>query len=308
MNMLKNKKFLIAVGILLAFFSVAVWATSASVSWVPARYAPWSMESGQSTTTTVTFTNNGPSTINGKKLALEIRGDAASIVSVNQPSFPTTIKKGESVSVNLSVQTAPEMPIGVIDGTLVLLETEPNGTIKDIFKSTLPIEITVSPFLLPPTTPDDEEKATIAGTDLDENVVPDRIDRWIGFAYPQSEKRRMALTEMAKNEQKFMMDYVADPSNKAKARENSLLSSKTQNCQWYVFGAIGLNSLNETERLIAQDIVFRDTKKMLALMTNTKERYNAYFSAENYLGGMVYSDDDRTYKTDCSFDPDSLPN
>ncbi|MFA5831239.1 MAG: hypothetical protein WC878_05410 [Candidatus Paceibacterota bacterium] len=304
MKMLKNKKILFAIGILLALSSFAVWATSASVSWTPARYAPYSVEPGQATTTTVTFTNNGPSAINGKKLSLEVRGDAASAVSVTQPNFPTTIKKGESVSVNLSVQTSSDMPMGVIDGTLALLETKPNGTTKDVFKSVLPIEITVSPFLLPPATPADEEEATIAGVDLDENGVPDRVDRWIGFSYPQSEKRMMALTEMAKTEQKFMMDHVADPSNELKAQENSLLSSKNQNCQWYVFGATVPGSQSDE----AMWAVIKDTKTLLALITNTKERYNAYFSAENYLGGMIYSGDRRNYKSDCSFDPESLPN
>lgn len=305
--MFRQKKFLALFGAMLALFSAALWATSASVEWNPSRFAPASIAPGETLNATVTFTNKGSSAINDSKLSLEVRGDAASIVSVTEPAFPQTIKKGESVSVNLSVQSPSDTAVRVVNGSLVLLESKPKGT-KDTFSATLPLEITLSPFSLPPEPNEAENEATVAGVDTNANGVRDDIDRFIGFAYPESEKRRMALTEDAKAEQKFMMDYVADPNNELQAQENARLSSKAQNCRWYTFEATGITTPNETDRLNFAEFVMKDTKTLLKLTTNTKERYDAYFGAEKYLGGMGFPDNSNGDKSDCSFNPDLLPN
>jgi len=317
MKMLKNKKFLIGVGVLLAFFSVAVWATSASVSWTPSRYAPYSIEPGSATTTTVTFTNNGPSTINGKKLLLEVRGDATSVVSVTQPNFPTTIKKGDSVSVNLSVQTSSDMPMGVIDGTLVLLETKPNGSTKDVFKTALPIEITISPFLLPPAPDKAIDESTIAGVDVDENGVPDRVDRWIGFTAPDSEKQRVAMTVDAKIEQFFLTDYLAHKDDdsvmlEARVKENNVLRGKSYYCEQYVFGVNRYDLFQLPNGENKWDEYSNTTSKLLALFYDTPERLRNFKDAERPLVATGYPEiRDEQYKQQCldlGFDPDQLPN
>jgi hypothetical protein len=237
-------------------------------------------------------------------------GDAASIVFVTQPTFSQTIKKGESVSVNFSIQSPPDTTVRVMRGNLVLLESKPNGTMKDAFSAALPLEITLSPFSLPPEPDEAENEATVAGIDIGGNSdgtpngVRDDIDRYIGFSYPDSEKRRMALMEDAKAGQKFMMDYVADPSNELRAQENARLSSKTRHCRWYTFGAL-VSSVQGDE---AEQFVIQDTKTLLKLITNTKERYDAFFGAEKYLGGMGFPGNFSEYKSECTFDPDSLPN
>jgi hypothetical protein len=320
MKMLKNKKILFAIGIILAISSFAVWATSASVSWDPSRYAPFSIVPGQSTTTIVTFTNNGQSAINGKKLLLEIRGDVASIVSVTQPNFPTTIKKGESVSVNLSVQTSNDMPIGVIDGSLALLETKPNGTTKDIFKTALPIEITISPFLLPPD-PGIEGEATIEGIDIgggpngEPNGVRDDIDRWIAFTAPDSEKKRVAMTLSAKAQQDFMIDYLEnvgqDPNDEAViARVRALADSriKTGYCLLFVYGVRAGFSSDD----VSWKTYSTKSRELEALFMDSPDRIRAFWESEKPLeatnGPILEPDQYKQQCLDLGFDPDQLPN
>jgi hypothetical protein len=320
MKMLKNKKILLAIGIILAISSFAVWATSASVSWDPSRYAPFSIVPGQSTTTIVTFTNNGPSAINGKKLLLEVRGRAARVVSVTQPNFPTTIKKGESVSVNLSVQTSGDMPMKVVDGSLVLLETKPNGTIKDVFKTALPIEITISPFLLPPD-PGEFGKQTIEGVDIgggpngEPNGVRDDIDRWIAFTAPNSEKQRVAMTLSAKAQQDFMIDYLEnvgqDPNDEAvikRVRALADLRAKTENCLMYSFGVRPNFSIDDAP----WKTYSTKSRELEALFMDSPDRIHAFWESEKPLEATsAPHTDQEQYKQQCldlGFDPDQLPN
>jgi hypothetical protein len=285
MKMLKNKKFLIAIGVILAMFSVAVWATSATISWTPSRYAPYSITPGQSTTTTVTFTNNGPSDINGKKLVLEVRGDIVGLVSVTQ-SFPAIVVPGQSVSVNLAVTSPSNTPMRVVDGTLALLEVVGSGT-KDTFSKTLPIEITISPFSIPPEPNQVENDSTLLGVDTDENGVRDDIDRWIAFTQPTSAKARASLTEYAKDVQAFLRD-ANDKELSIRHSHEDTLSSR---CVDYLLGL---------------DVSISLEKQMRVLILNTYLRSEEYLKADGWLGGQIYGGE--ANKEACSFNPDQLPN
>jgi hypothetical protein len=228
--MISNKKKAVFSIFVLALLVVgAVWATSASISWTPERFTPWSIAPGETMNATVTFKNLGPSTINGKKLALEVQGAAAGIVSITPPSFPQTIKKGESVSVTLSAASPSNAPLSVVTGELVLLEVPPDGTTKQAFSDTLPLEITLSQIPLPPN-PGEAGKETVEGIDADQNGVRNDIDRYIVFTYPDSAKIREALKQEARELQVFLRD--AD--DKAKSRANALAEG-ARDCLSYIY-------------------------------------------------------------------------
>ncbi|MCI0542801.1 hypothetical protein L0Y69_03580, partial [bacterium] len=185
-----KKKLAIILGAVLALVSVGVWATNASIMWTPYRLAPASIAPGETLSASVSFVNKGPSTINGTKFALRVDGDANRIITVGLVSFPQSIKNGDSLTVPLTITVPSSEHIGVVHGELLLVELHPDGSVKEVVSDTLPIEITVSSFHLPPAPDTAEDEATILGVDSDANGVPDRVDRWIGFNAPESEKKR----------------------------------------------------------------------------------------------------------------------
>jgi hypothetical protein len=204
--MINNKKKAVFSIFVLALLVVgAVWATSASISWTPERFTPWSIAPGETMTAKVSFTNKGPSTINSKKLGLRIDGNAARLVTVGAVTFPQSIKKGNVVDVPLAIAASSSEPTGVVHGELLLLELKPDGSVKEIFSDALSIEITVSTIPLPPD-PGDAGKADLLGIDSDGNGVRDDIDRYIVFNHPDSARKREALTEVTKTVQSILTD------------------------------------------------------------------------------------------------------
>jgi hypothetical protein len=288
MKMLKNKKFLFIIGAILALISFGVWATTATVTWTPSRYAPYSIIPGQSTTTTVTFTNNGPSTINGKKLVLEILGDVAGIATVTPPNFPVTIKKGERVSVNLSVKSPTNAPIRVVSGTLVLFEMKPDGKTKDVFSATLPIEITLSPISVPPD-PSEFGKMTVEGVITNQYKIRDDVLRAIVFAFPTSEPIRNVLIQYSQAYQKMAEDYLALANNpveqKRVVRLDAKEGDKAQDCMSHVFGVHSLPTLDE--RLAKLDEIDNARHAVNFVFLNTKERSRVYDKTDALLGGTT---------------------
>jgi hypothetical protein len=316
---MKNHKIkIIAItGITLALVSIGAWATSATVSWNPNRLAPASITPGESMNATVVFTNKGPSSINGKKLALEIRGEVKTLVSLTQPNFPQMIKKGENVSVNLSVHSPSDQTVRVVTGTLAIVELKPNGTVKDTFTATLPVEITLSPFFIPPAPDKALDESTIEGVDSNANGVPDRVDRFIAFAAPESEKKRVAMTLSAKAQQDFFIDYLEhlgeDPNDAAvvaRVLAVDAVRGKNTHCLRYVFGAnVSFNTPGGEE---AFDAYSKKDREIEALFMDTPERIRAFWQSERPLVATSYPNISREQlKRECldlGFDPDTLPN
>jgi hypothetical protein len=295
MKMLNRKtKFLTLAGILLVLASLAVFATDANIAWNPGRFSSASVAPNESFNTIITFTNRGLSNINGKELSLEVRGAAVGIVSVTAPSFPENIKKGESVPVNISIHAPSDQTVRVVTGTLVLLKMKSDGKTKEVFGDALPIEITLSPFPLPPN-PGEAGKATIEGIDSDGNGVRDDIDRYIGFTYPNSEKVREAL----KQEARALTPFLFDAGDKELTRGNGLEMEKGLYCTYHIARSVEASMAIRTPFFVQ--------------FMNTKERSRAYWKANQQLGGTVTSDEiaelkQNEYNTLCTFNPDLLPN
>jgi hypothetical protein len=285
MKMLKNKKFLFIIGAILALVSFGVWATSATISWTPSRYAPYSIAPGQLTSTTVIFTNNGPSDINGKKLVLELRGDVAGLVSVTQPTFPAVIVKGQSVSVNLSVKSSTNASIRVVDGTLVLFEMKPDGKTKDVFSAVLPIEITLSPISVPPD-PSEFGKMTVEGVITNQYKIRDDVLRAIVFAFPTSEPIRNALIQYSQADQKMAEDYLALANNPVEQKRVVRLDAqKRDNGYFCMLPLFGANTGTLDEQLAKLDEVDNARHAIDFVFLNTKERSRINVKTDALLGG-----------------------
>lgn len=173
------------IGVLLSLFVVgAAWALPPRVSWEPARLAPASLAPGESATYSVTLIHTGflpiPAT---KQLRIVPEGALAHYVTVIPPAFPPVLKRGDCVSVQVTVTAPTDAPLSVVRDELLLERVLPNGKTLEVFRAeALPVELTFSPFPLPPD-PGEAGKATLAGIDSNNNGVRDDVERWIVLSF-----------------------------------------------------------------------------------------------------------------------------
>jgi len=146
---------------------------------------------------------------------------------------------------------------------------------------------------LPPA-PGAAGKATLAGIDSDNDGVRDDVQRWIVMTYPNSQKTRAALTQMAKAMQVILLN-ATDAVN---ARKYSLEEGRASDCLTHVRGQVlGLDNSDD------YDI----ENEIQALYLNTYARSKAYLRHDAHLSGMFFSLP-ADYSTGCNFDPDVMPN
>lgn len=277
--------------------TTAAWALPPRISWEPNRFAPVSVAPDERAAFPVTFVHTGvlpiPAT---NQLRVIAEGEIAPFVSIEQPAFPPVLKRGDRVTVMVTVTAPQDMPLSVKRGEIMLERALPNDKVKEIFRAeALPTELTFSTIPIP-TDPGKAGKTDLLGIDSDENGVRDDIDRFIVFTHSDSEKRREALKQTARS----LHAYLRDSEDKAKTRENGVASDKAIDCSVHVFD----DDL---------DAAFVADDRLRAQFLNTKERSRAYAQADQKMGGYVSNNGPSSERFErrrvaCSFDADSLPN
>lgn len=247
--------------------------------WTPASLSQ-TVGVGQSKTVAVTVT------------ASEIASDVTVVVVPElvpyirvSPSSFQTIQKNVATTLNVTFAPAPSARVGTYYGTIQL-------TLKRTLAKPLPVSITVTASTEPPGLPPDPGeagKATLQGIDSDQDGVRDDIQRYIALTYPDSAKKRAALTQFAKGKQ----TALRSAGSKANALAAWELERNAIVCIWYLYGSDG-NDLWE---------------ELAAEFINTHDRYVAYTSYDRLLNAEVEErvpDDQR--KARCDFNPDALLN
>lgn len=292
-----NRKWkLLLLGPVLALAGAGAWAATAHIAWVPDRLAPDSLAPSTSTSYTVALKNIGPKPLSeGPHLAVEIRGEIASYVTLNDLQVKSAVKADETIGVTLRVTVPPNTPLSVKRGELVLVKMLPNGKQKEEFSPSLPVELTFSSIPLPGD-PGEEGKKDLLGIDRNQNGVRDDIERYIVLTYPDSAKKRMALEQSARG----LHAYLRDHQDKAMTRENGKANDKANDCLVHVFN----DNLEAT---------FKADDELTALFLNTKARSRAYRKADVHMGGYVSdyglsSNRLARQKAACMFNVDALPN
>lgn len=136
-------------------------------------------------------------------------------------------------------------------------------------------------------------KLTLAGIDSDNDGVRDDAQRWIALTYPNSEKTRAAVTQMAKAMQLIILN-AADAAN---ARKYSRAADKASFCITFVRRQVlGLGSSD----------AYQINRELEAIYLNTAARSRAWLQADSYLSGMYSVPSDLS--TGCNFDPNAMPN
>jgi hypothetical protein len=140
---------------------------------------------------------------------------------------------------------------------------------------------------LPPD-PGEAGKATIEGIDSDQDGLRDDIQRYIALTYPDSEKTRAALREIALVTQKALVDR----NDENKSLNNADDMTRAMECLKYIHpGKIG----REIDNLL------------LAEYLNTAARSRAFLDYNEKLGGHVFRRRKiNEYKKSCKFDPDMM--
>ncbi len=98
----------------------------------------------------------------------------------------------------------------------------------------------------------------------------DDIQRYIALTYPDSAKKRAALTQHAK----VMQQALLDADDKEKSVQHGIEASSAGECLLYIFGSV------QSSRDARIDL---DT-----VILNTDERNYAYLAYNEQLGGEVF--------------------
>ena len=153
------------------------------------------------------------------------------------------------------------------------------------------VQILGEPTLNLPPDPGPAGDETIEGVDVNENGVRDDIERWIGLNYRNSEKTRMALTQVYYPLQNFMIH----------ARENdrdAVYNDMTT-----------MQRANECLKFIRPDDAYTIGKELHAQVVNTTDRSYAFRDSSRMLGGGSFPRIPRSkWKDSCTFDVDVLEN
>lgn len=137
-----------------------------------------------------------------------------------------------------------------------------------------------------PGDPGSNADATLLGVDKNNNGIRDDIDRYINFTFSNSEKARLALTDLAKSFQKVLQ--VPD-SDVAAASDVYTQIHKNYDCLFYCFEVEGRKKAN-----MLKEVFF-----------NTSERRKAFKAYEKLLSGAKTKVEAMGAQS-CSFDVDGL--
>jgi len=143
---------------------------------------------------------------------------------------------------------------------------------------------------LPPD-PGEAGKVTLAGIDLDNDGVRDDVQRWIVMTYPNSQKTRAGLRQLAQDYQRFILG--AANSTQIYAAASSM--SRAHSCLGYV--------------LPVGQFITTVGGSLKAQMLNTYARSKAFLQADRHLSGRMYKGlPYNQRKQGCNFNPDVMPN
>jgi hypothetical protein len=137
-----------------------------------------------------------------------------------------------------------------------------------------------------PSDPGEAGKQTLLGIDSDSDGVRDDIQRYIYFAYPDNEKVRVALSHIAIEYQKLLLQ----PDNREAASMHANKMARHGECLFYIMG----EQSGDVRSALQAEIM------------NTEERILAYINHIESLAGTVISGAHmKDWKNSCAFDVDT---
>ena len=252
------------------------------VKWIPEKISFEQMQGTQSSqTVSAEFSKDA------KGVSVRIVPELQEWITVS-PSLIGDVQKGQVIDVTVSVNLSPDVAVGSLDGVIQLRQSVAGKPQKTLAKP-LPVilEITKAEYNGLPPDPGEAGKATLLGIDSDNDGVRDDIQRYIYFSYPDEEKVRLALTEVAKQFQILLLHS----SDSEAAFNNATAMARHDECLAFI------------KEEAAIDIL----AALRAEILNTRERSLAYITySDNLSGEIILGRPLSDWKNSCAFDIDSV--
>ena len=253
------------------------------ISWEPTKIEIEQMQGTQSIHTMIVR-----STKDLQDIIARVVPELQSWVSVS-PASIGVIQNEKDLELTVTINVPPDAIVGEYNGVIQLKQATV-GQNQRVIAKPLPIALVITEQedneVLPPD-PGDAGKQTLLGIDSDSDGVRDDIQRYIYFAYPDNEKVRVALTQIA-IEYQGLLSQASDPDA---AFNHATRMARHGECVDYIQGEAASDTL----------------AALKAEFLNTKERSLAYINYNNSLGGeMIFGTPLQDWKNSCNFDVDAI--
>ena len=252
------------------------------ISWNPTKIEIEQMQGTQSIHTVTV-----KSTKDFQGIIARVVPELQSWVSIS-PANIGFIQKDNDLQLTVTINVAPNAIVGVYDGVIQLKQATV-GENQRVIAEPLPITLVITEQEnneLPPD-PGEAGMQTLLGVDSDSDGVRDDIQRYIYFTYPNNEKVRMALTQIA-IEYQGLLSEASDPDA---AFNHATRMARHGECLFYIQGEASLDA----------------RAALKAEILNTRERSIAYITYSNELGGeIILGAPVQDWKNSCNFDVDSI--
>jgi len=280
--MMQTKRMLLLITTIVVLFIANNVVASPVISWDPAKIELEQMQGTQSIHTIIV------------KSTKDLQGIIARVVPELQPWVSISpaniglIQKDSNIELTVTINVGPDAIVGEYDGVIQLKQAIV-GENQRVIAKPLPIMLSITKQEnndLPPD-PGEAGMQTLLGIDSDSDGVRDDIQRYIYFTYPDNEKVRMALTQIA-IEYQGLLSQASDPDA---AFNHATRMARHGECLFYIQGEASLD----------------DRAALKAEILNTRERSIAYINYNNALGGeMILGAPVQDWKNSCNFDVDAI--
>ena len=279
---MQTKRMLLLITTIVVLFIANNVVASPVISWDPAKIELEQMQGTQSIHTIIV------------KSTKDLQGIIARVVPELQPWVSISpaniglIQKDSNIELTVTINVGPDAIVGEYDGVIQLKQAIV-GENQRVIAKPLPIMLSITKQEnndLPPD-PGEAGMQTLLGIDSDSDGVRDDIQRYIYFTYPDNEKVRMALTQIA-IEYQGLLSQASDPDA---AFNHATRMARHGECLFYIQGEASLD----------------DRAALKAEILNTRERSIAYINYNNALGGeMILGAPVQDWKNSCNFDVDAI--
>lgn len=252
------------------------------IGWEPSKIEIEQMQGTQSIHTMIV-----KSTKDLQDIIARVVPELQTWVSVS-PASIGVIQHDNDLELTVTINVPPDAIVGEYNGVIQLKQATV-GKNQRVIAKPLPIALVITEQedneVLPPD-PGEAGKQTLLGIDSDSDGVRDDIQRYIYFAYPDNEKVRVALTQIA-IEYQGLLSQASDPDA---AFNHATRMARHGECVDYIQGETASDTL----------------AALKAEILNTKERSLAYINYSNSLGGeMIFGAPLQEWKNSCNFDVDA---
>jgi hypothetical protein len=276
------KNLLIPVTLFFMFITTTQAIATPGVEWIAKDLDVEQMLGTQSIHTLTVKTNK-----NVQDIAVRVGPKLQPWVTVS-PASIQKLQRGQDIEVSIVINVPPSAKVGTYNG-VIQLRIANDGQQQKTLAKPLPIKILITEKMegeLPPD-PKKAGKRTLLGIDSDNDGVRDDIQRYIYFTYPDEEKVRSALTQVALQWQ-GLLSQANDPEA---AYFHTTKMMRHGECLDYMKG-----------RIAGKMIAALDAEVL-----NTRERSIAYINHSKSLGGAMISGAPlKEWKNSCAFDVDAM--